>query len=250
MSRIIKHIPLLCESDVGAACAAGGCIVDTCASCIEAACAGSEPRWPEIATACPWRALLIVVGTWAIVVAIWATAVPGTWCTPGAWCNVVGLWCNVVGTCGIPPGICGTCGIWASSWLAYWHGVSGRPATEWGMLPCVCLRRRALRLLNHTWSSEGGRCLAMGSARWAIIAIKKRSRNFVYYLEFLRDPPLSLSLFRHRIVHTISVAWITHEVFFSRVNIFALFWQGERSSIFFITSMKCIMFFSRFILPF
>jgi len=148
-----SYSPALCESDVGAPCAAGGCIADTCASCTEAACAGSEPIWPEMATACPWRAPLIVVGTWAIVLAIWATAVlPGIWWTLlGAWCSVVGLWCNVVGTCGIPPGICGTCGM--SSWLAaaYWQGVNGRFATACGMLP-LCLRSRALRLLNHTWN--------------------------------------------------------------------------------------------------
>lgn len=150
-----KYSPALCESDVGAPCAAGGCIVDTCASCMEAACAGSEPIWPEMATAWPWRAPLIVVGTWAIVLAIWATGVlPEIWWTLlGAWCNVVGLWCNVVGTCGIPPGICGTCGIWTSSWpaAAYWQGVNGRFVTECTMLP-VCLRSRALRLLNHTWN--------------------------------------------------------------------------------------------------
>lgn len=144
-----RYSPLLCESDVGAPCAAGGCIVDTCASCIVAVCAGSEPRCPEMVTAGPWRALLIVVGTWAI----WAM-VPDTWCMPP------GAWCNVVGTCPIPPGICGIC---ARSWwlaAAYWQVVSG--IGEWVMLP-ACLRRRALRLLNHTWNGVRNLRFSRGS---------------------------------------------------------------------------------------
>lgn len=141
------------ERVVGAPWAAGGWIVGTCPSCI--ACPCNELRWPEIDTACPWRALLIVEGTWAAeVVADICPLLPGTWWTPPlVCCNVVGLWCNVVGICAIPDGIWGTWGNWASSWLAYWHGVRGRLATEWAMLP-ACFRNRALRLLNHTWNTK------------------------------------------------------------------------------------------------
>lgn len=149
----MSNSPGLWERVVGAPWAAGGWIVGTCPSCI--ACPCNELRWPEIDTACPWRALLIVEGTWAAeVVADICPLLPGTWWTPPlVCCNVVGLWCNVVGICAIPDGIWGTWGNWASSWLAYWHGVRGRLATEWAMLP-ACFRNRALRLLNHTWNTK------------------------------------------------------------------------------------------------
>lgn len=179
------------ERVVGAPWAAGGWIVGTCPSCI--ACPCNELRWPEIDTACPWRALLIVEGTWAAeVVADICPLLPGTWWTPPlVCCNVVGLWCNVVGICAIPDGIWGTWGNWASSWLAYWHGVRGRLATEWAMLP-ACFRNRALRLLNHTWNTKTFCVSTVNSSLSNYLFSEKKNSTQVFVIQNCKDGTMAL----------------------------------------------------------
>lgn len=176
---------------MGAPWAAGGWIVGTCPSCI--ACPCNELRWPEIDTACPWRALLIVEGTWAAeVVADICPLLPGTWWTPPlVCCNVVGLWCNVVGICAIPDGIWGTWGNWASSWLAYWQGVRGRLATEWAMLP-ACFRNRALRLLNHTWNTKMFCVSTVNSSLSNYLFSEKKNSTQVFVIQNCKDGTMAL----------------------------------------------------------
>lgn len=187
----MSNSPGLWERVVGAPWAAGGWIVGTCPSCI--ACPCNELRWPEIDTACPWRALLIVEGTWAAeVVADICPLLPGTWWTPPlVCCNVVGLWCNVVGICAIPDGIWGTWGNWASSWLAYWQGVRGRLATEWAMLP-ACFRNRALRLLNHTWNTKTFCVSTVNSSLSNYLFFEKKNSIQVFVIQDCKDGTMAL----------------------------------------------------------
>lgn len=190
---------------MGAPWAAGGWIVGTCPSCI--ACPCNELRWPEIDTACPWRALLIVEGTWAAeVVADICPLLPGTWWTPPlVCCNVVGLWCNVVGICAIPDGIWGTWGNWASSWLAYWQGVRGRLATEWAMLP-ACFRNRALRLLNHTWNTKTFCVSTVNSSLSNYLFSEKKNSTQVFVIQNCKDGTMALFLFR-----SLTLCWTKKE---------------------------------------
>lgn len=201
----MSNSPGLWERVVGAPWAAGGWIVGTCPSCI--ACPCNELRWPEIDTACPWRALLIVEGTWAAeVVADICPLLPGTWWTPPlVCCNVVGLWCNVVGICAIPDGIWGTWGNWASSWLAYWHGVRGRLATEWAMLP-ACFRNRALRLLNHTWNTKTFCVSTVNSSLSNYLFSEKKNSTQVFVIQNCKDGTMALFLFR-----SLTLCWTKKE---------------------------------------
>lgn len=201
----MSNSPGLWERVVGAPWAAGGWIVGTCPSCI--ACPCNELRWPEIDTACPWRALLIVEGTWAAeVVADICPLLPGTWWTPPlVCCNVVGLWCNVVGICAIPDGIWGTWGNWASSWLAYWQGVRGRLATEWAMLP-ACFRNRALRLLNHTWNTKTFCVSTVNSSLSNYLFSEKKNSTQVFVIQNCKDGTMALFLFR-----SLTLCWTKKE---------------------------------------